>query len=88
MNKIGYDISQLSTDFFRTESGKNYIEFASKHLRSGKEALFDANFSGTMNEPICYESIIAIPIMNQGYLQASSYYCIWISTIFHLTASN
>ena len=63
-----YDISQLSTDFFRTESGKNYIEFASKHLESGKEALFDANFSNKMNEPICYESIIAIPIMNQGLL--------------------
>ncbi|MBO0602926.1 GGDEF domain-containing protein [Sporosarcina sp. E16_3] len=64
----GYDISQLSSDFFRTESGKNYIEFASNHLRSGKEALFDANFSGTMNEPIGYESIIAIPIMNQELL--------------------
>ena len=62
----GYDISQMSTDFFRTESGNNYIEFASKHLESGKEALFDANFSSTMNEPISYESIIAIPIMNQG----------------------
>ena len=77
MNRDGYDISQLSTDFFRTESGKNYIEFASKHLRSGKEALFDANFSGTMNEPICYESIIAIPIMNQestyGFRRITAY---------------
>ena len=64
----GYDISQLSTDFFRTESGRNYIEFASNHLKSGEEALFDANFSGTINESIGYESIIAIPIMNQELL--------------------
>ncbi|WP_399631601.1 GGDEF domain-containing protein [Sporosarcina sp. SG10008] len=64
----GYDLSQLSSDFFRTESGKNYIEFSSKYLSSGKEALFDANFSRTMNESIGYESIIAIPIVNQEVL--------------------
>lgn len=66
--KDSYDISQLSTDFFRTESGKKHIEFASKHLRSGKEALFNANFSSIMNESNCYDSIIAIPIMNQEIL--------------------
>jgi diguanylate cyclase (GGDEF)-like protein len=64
-----YDISQLSTDFFRTESGKNYIEFASNHLQGGKEALFNANFGNKLNGPICYESIIAIPLMNQGILR-------------------
>lgn len=63
-----YDLSPLSTDFFRTESGKNYIAFASNHLQSNKEALFDANFSTTMNESLAYESIIAIPIMNQEVL--------------------
>ncbi len=32
-----YDISQMSTDFFRTESGRKYIEFASKYLKKGKK---------------------------------------------------
>ena len=34
-------------------------------LKSGKEALFEANYSGMVGERVLYESIIAIPIMNQ-----------------------
>ena len=60
-----YDISPLSTAFFETPTGKEYIAYASSYLKSGKEALFDANFSIEMEGPHPYESIIAIPIMNQ-----------------------
>lgn len=61
----GYTISPLSSNFFRLKTGSEYIQFASTSLKSGKEALFEANYSGMVGERVLYESIIAIPIMNQ-----------------------
>ncbi|WP_203246638.1 sensor domain-containing diguanylate cyclase [Sporosarcina beigongshangi] len=61
----GYNVSPVSSDFFRIETGSEYIELASASLKSGKEALFEANYSSTVSEQVLYESIIAIPIMNQ-----------------------
>lgn len=40
-------------------------KFVSAYLKEGKESLFDANFSTILNEPIDFESVIGIPIMNQ-----------------------
>lgn len=59
------NISSLSTDVFRTISGETYITFVSAYLTKGTDAVFEANFSSTKNEASSYESIIAIPIMNQ-----------------------
>ncbi|MEK5037885.1 sensor domain-containing diguanylate cyclase [Sporosarcina sp. FSL K6-3457] len=61
----GYDVSQMSSPFFRMKTGSEYIEFASSNLKNGKEALFEANYSSTSSRQVLYESIIAIPIMNQ-----------------------
>ncbi|WP_318614197.1 sensor domain-containing diguanylate cyclase [Sporosarcina sp. YIM B06819] len=61
----GYNISQMSSDFFRMKLGSKYIELVSSSLKNGKEALFEANYSSTYGERVHYESIIAIPIMNQ-----------------------
>ena len=61
----GYTVSPLSSEFFRLKSGSEYIQLASTALKSGKEALFEANYSGLVGEQVLYESIIAIPIMNQ-----------------------
>lgn len=58
-------ISPLSTEVFHTIPGQTYIAFASTYLKNGKEALFDARFSSAKNDTSVYESLIAIPIMNQ-----------------------
>ena len=60
-----YTVSSLSSNFFRLKTGIEYIQLASTNLKSGKEALFEANYSGLVGEQVLYESIIAIPIMNQ-----------------------
>ncbi|WP_342505454.1 sensor domain-containing diguanylate cyclase [Sporosarcina sp. FSL K6-2383] len=60
-----YKVSPLSSDFFRLKTGGEYIKLASTNLKNGKEALFEANYSSTVSEKVLYESIIAIPIMNQ-----------------------
>jgi len=67
-DKGKFDISQSSTDLFRTVAGKDYVTFALNHLQSGKEALFDANFSHSVEGSICYQSFIAIPIKTQENL--------------------
>lgn len=59
------NVLEESTQFFKTANGTEYIEFISKHIRSGKESLFDANFSTTVQEPVSFEAVIAIPITNQ-----------------------
>lgn len=61
----GYTVSPLSSDFFRQKTGSEYIQLASTTLKSGKKALFEANYSGLVGEQVLYESIISIPIMNQ-----------------------
>lgn len=60
-----YAISPLSTEVFHTATGQTYITYASTYLTSDREALFDAKFSSTKNTTSTYESLIAIPIMNQ-----------------------
>ena len=60
-----YDVSQMSTDYFHTSVGKEYISFVSTHFKKEEESLFDANFSSTVDKPTDYESVIAIPITNQ-----------------------
>ena len=43
----GYNVSPLSSDFFKLKIGSEYIELASTSLKNGKEALFEANYSST-----------------------------------------
>lgn len=59
------NVLEESTQFFSTPNGIEYIDFISKHIRSGKESLFDANFSTTVEGPVSFEAVIAIPITNQ-----------------------
>lgn len=66
--KNNYDISGLSTDFFRTDAGHDYIAFATNHLERGKDALFNANFRSPIEGKFLYRSVIAIPIKTQGKL--------------------
>lgn len=60
-----WDTSPMNTDYFQIDAGQKYIQFASSRLKEGKESLFDANFSSTMNRTVDFESVIAIPIINQ-----------------------
>ena len=60
-----YEISQMSTDYFRTTYGESCIHFVSNYLLTGKDSLFDASFSSTNNVGTHFESVIAIPITNQ-----------------------
>ncbi|MCG7335535.1 diguanylate cyclase [Sporosarcina sp. ACRSM] len=58
-------ISPLSSEVFHNGAGQTYLTFASAYLKNGKEALFDARFDSMKNVTSVYESLIAIPIMNQ-----------------------
>ncbi len=63
-----YEVSPMSTEFFRMKASYAYTELSSTNLKSGKEALFEANYSGAADKLAIYESIVAIPIMNQENL--------------------
>lgn len=76
-----YEVSQISTDYFKSSSSEVYINFVSSHYKNGNESFFDANFSTTINQTTHYESIISISITNQektiGFvicLHENSYY--------------
>ena len=60
-----YTVSTMSSSFFHTATGLDYVEYTSQYLKKGKESLFDANFSSTVKMPVHFESVIAIPITNQ-----------------------
>ncbi|MHA6260684.1 sensor domain-containing diguanylate cyclase [Sporosarcina sp. CAU 1771] len=63
-----WDSSPMNTEFFQLDSGQKYIQFASSSFKERKEGLFEAKFSSTISKPVEYESIIAIPIMNQDQI--------------------
>lgn len=55
-----------SSDYFSTSSGEMYVNYTIDYLNNDKSALFDANFSQTVNEHVEFEALIGIPITNQA----------------------
>lgn len=60
--------SLVGTDnyIFQEQTGKEYIDYISRHIQNGNNPLFDADFNSTFTETPVYKSIIGIPILNQG----------------------
>lgn len=58
-------LMETNHHIFQEQTGKEYIDYISRYIQSGKGPLFDANFNSQLTENAAYKSIIGIPIMNQ-----------------------
>lgn len=62
-NNGNYELTDASTQLFKSPEGRVYIEYVEKHFDSTQDPLFIADFSRLIAEDVKYKSIMAIPMI-------------------------
>lgn len=62
-NDDAYEITDTSTNFFKTDEGKIYLEYVNEKFDSSKEPLFIADFSRLISKDVLYKSLMAAPMI-------------------------
>ena len=58
-----HELTDASTQLFKSPQGRVYIEYVEKHFESTQDPLFIADFSRLIVEDVKYKSIMAIPMI-------------------------
>ena len=58
-----HELTDASTQLFKSPQGRTYIEYVEKHFESTQDPLFIADFSRLIVEDVKYKSIMAIPMI-------------------------
>ena len=58
-----HELTDASTQLFKSPQGRMYIEYVEKHFESTQDPLFIADFSRLIVEDVKYKSIMAIPMI-------------------------
>ena len=63
LKKDEHELTDASTQLFKSPQGRMYIEYVEKHFESTQDPLFIADFSRLIVEDVKYKSIMAIPMI-------------------------
>lgn len=61
--KNEYKLTEASTDLFKSDEGKLYIDHVKKHFENNQDSLFIADFSRLLSQEVHYKSLMAIPMI-------------------------
>lgn len=56
-------LTNASTNFFKTEEGIFYIDYVAKHFEQSKDSLFIADFESLISSNVKFKSMMAIPMI-------------------------
>lgn len=70
--KNEFRLTDASTNLFKTDEGKLYIDHVTKHFENSQDSLFIADFSRLISHEVYYKSLMAIPMVVEQHINGFS----------------